>query len=373
MPQNEYYQWRMKAQKNGLLHKATQLYYIDDSKQLYSIAVDDKIQTVPIFTYREWITNGDINMPISSYTDHDEPLSSYDTELLEDFADYISYVTDSELELNEIMWNDPVYGATDGVRRELNFELTPSDYYTVRSHAIKLENEMLRSFYQNGIEPDIKMLDIQSKLSELNVPYREKYASTLDEMLEFKEDSPRMVGGNSVIFFKTEDSYKFPIIRRDDTVSEARGWLSFIPAGVFQPSDKNNVTEPDLFEYFTTEYTEYFGDNPKRTITDLLQDPDSDSELVHTSTGIDCKNTNLQIFGAMVINDETFYENVQEIVDSRGMERIELVDIKETEKVKALLSPSITNPYNVLGLSEGLQYLKKEYDSVIGCDISRLV
>lgn len=390
-PEYDYLEWRKQAEKNGLLHKATQLYYIADSKQLYSISIDGKIQTIPIFTYREWITTGDINLPLGD-SNVSEIHSDYDTDVLQHLANSIAYNDGSDKESTQIedyMWNDPVYGITDGERRKLDFEVTTSDYYTVRTHSTKLEEELFRSFYDLGVDPDIPMLDIQPRLSELSTPYRDKFARDLDTMLEFKENTPRMAGGNAVMFFKTEDSYKFPIIRRSNNVAESRDWISFVPAGVFQPylaEDSETIPEPDLKQHILKEYSEYFfnadidGPLPDskevNELQELLADEENDSELVHTATGIDCKNTNMQFFGAMVIDDESYYEKYKESLelnDSWVVDGYSFVDVKDTEKLESLLSPSITNPYNVLGLSEGLQFLKKEHDAVIGCDINRLV
>lgn len=387
----DYLEWRKRAEENGLLHKATQLYYIADSKQLYSISVDGKIQTVPIFTYREWIKSGNINLPLEDF-DESGVYSDYNESVLQNLAESIAYNAGQDPEsasVDDYMWNDPVYGITDGERRKLGFDVAASDYYTVRTHSTKLEEELFRSFYDLGVDPDIPMLDIQPRLSELSTPYRDKYAHTLDLMLDFKENTPRMAGGNAVVFFKTEDSYKFPIVRRSNTVAESRDWISFVPSGVFQPyleNEGDKIPDPDLQNHILKEYAEHFLDVDSKSplpetpeidrLKQLLSDESSDSELVHTATGIDCKNTNMQFFGAMVVNDESYYEEYKEKLDNSESwmaDNYSFVDVSNTEKIKSLLSPSITNPYNVLGLSEGLQYLKKEHDAVVGCDINRLV
>lgn len=379
----EYYEWRDEAEQKGLIHKAALHYYIDDSKQLYAVYIDGRPVPVPIFTYRDWIDVQDIEYPINSFDS--TKISDYDLDNLESLAKIMGYRNDDDdPEIDDYMWNGDVFGVTNCTRQGINFDFVESDYYTVREHGARLEEELYRGLYEADFDPDASVLDIAYQLNETQTPYRDKVATDFETVLEFK-NQPRMAGGNAVTIFNTGDTYKIPVIKRSSDVSESAGWWSPVPCGVFQPYDEE-YDDPSLRDHLFKEYSEYFFDvEPEEPIPedldgvteleDMIENDSDSSSLVFTSAGIDCKNTNVQFYGALVVDDPEYFEEYIEgqEADNWEVEEYRLVDVKDGDKIKSLMKPvRSTNPYNVMGLAESLFYLKEEYGAVIGVDLERI-
>lgn len=380
----EYYEWRNKAEEAGLIHKAALKYYVDDSKQLYAVYIDGDPVPVPIFTYRDWIDVQEIDYPIANF--ENRHISDYSESTMQSIVDIIGFRNgEDDPKIEDYMWNADVYGVENGTREGINFDFVKSDYFTVREHGARLEEELYRGMYDVGFEPDASILDIAYKLNETDTPYRDKVATDFETVLKFK-NRPRMAGGNAVTIFNTGDTYKIPVVKRSGDVSESAGWWSPIPAGVFQPYSSEDLDDPSLGDHLFKEYSEYFfGVAPDGESTDgldgleelkeLVSDEDESSSLVFTSAGIDCKNTNVQLYGALIVDDPDYYEEYinGELDASWEVEDSMFIDVKDGERLKKLMKPvTITNPYNVMGLAEALIYLKEEYDAVLGVDIERI-
>lgn len=380
---SDYYEWRSKAVEKGLLHKAAVAYYINDSKQIYGIYIDDKPLPAPIFTYRDWIGNNDIEHPIKDYSN--EKVSSYDEDNLQHIRDFIKYENGySDEDVEDYFWNGDVYGATNCERSDINVSLVKSDYFTVREHSAQLEEELYSALYEGGFEPSATITEIAQNQNEIETPYRDEVAPDFKSVLEFR-NAPRFVGANSLVIFNTGDGYKMPFIKRSDSVSNSSGWWSPPVAGVFQPYE--NKDEPKFKDHVFKEFAEvFFGQNPTdttekdldpmRELDEEITNPDTKSTLEFTSAGIDCKNTNIQLYGLLVIDDPEYYqkyikdfcvESLWEIEDSK------LIDVTDTEELEKFFSPiSEINPYHLMGLSEGLMEFDEQYDPDIGIELSSM-
>lgn len=375
----DYYEWRSKAEESGLLHRMAVSYYLEDSKQLYGALLNGEAITAPIFTYRDWVEVTDIEYPIRSFDE--DKVSDFDREPLEEVARVMGHRDgNDDAEIEDYMWNGPVYGVESCEREGIHFDLVAADYYTVRERAARLEEEMYRGLYDAGFDPDASYQELYEQGNEVDTPYRDKVVPDFEEAVEF-HDAPRLAGGNAVTIFNTGDGYKIPMIKRSGTVSESSGWWSPLPCGVFQPYHEDEGAYPKLRNHLYKEFAEYmFGLSPSdplpddfepiEELDDILTDDSSDSALVHTATGIDCKNTNVQFYGALIIDDPEYYDQyINGLSDSWEFEEYRLVDVTDGEMLQKILNINVTNPYNVLGLCEALMLLEEEYNADLGVDL----
>lgn len=382
--ERDYYEWRTEAQQNGLLHDAALAYYISDSKHLYTIAIDGELETAPIFTYRKWLApNENLDFPVESI-EGDAVTEEYDTDAIREMTRSIAAAGESwEGNSDDYIWNGPVYGAISATTDSIGFRLVESDYYSVKSSASKLKDELYRSLYERGLEADAPYLDVVDHINEIDTPLRDKYYQKFEDVLEF-HDGPRLAGCSAVTVFNTGDDYVIPIATRSSKVSESAGWKNPVPAGVLQPprgeseelaevdsEDISVLTEHILDEFCGTLLNE---ENQNDGMTDLkaLLDTD-DATLGYTASGIDCKQTYIQFYGILFIDDPEYYQTYIDGQELGGWETesVELVSVSDSEALKNLLSRKVMNPYNLLGLSEALFVLRDSFDIDLPFDLQR--
>lgn len=382
--EREYYEWRQKAQKNGLLHDATLAYYLSDSKHLYTIAVDGDLETAPIFTYRKWLEpHHPLDTPIAGVSP-DPIVDDYEEDAMLEMVKTIAYNDGNfEGESDEYIWNGPVFAANKASTDTLSFNLVESDYFTVKTAAVKLKDELYRSLYERGVAADAPYLDVVDHINEIETPLRDEYYRNFEQVLEF-HDGPRLAGCSVVSVFNTGDGYVVPIETRSSKVSESAGWKNPIPAGVLQPAEgeAERLADMDsedltiLQEHIFEEYKGSFLDEENETegleaLEDVLQT--DDGKLIYTSAGIDCKQTYLQFYGLLFIDDPEYYEEYIEGQDLGGWEAedVELVSLSDGDRLKELLDRHTMNPYNLLGFAEALFTLRDVYDIELPIDLSR--
>lgn len=382
--ERDYYKWRAEAQRNGLLHDAALAYYISDSKHLYTIAIDGELETAPIFTYRRWLApNNNLDFPIESI-ESDPITDNYNEDAIREMTRSIAAADDSwEGESDEYIWNGPVYGAVSATTDSIGFRLVESDYYTVKSAAASLKDELYRSLYERGLEPDAPYLDVVDHINEIDTPLRDKYYQKFEDVLEFR-DGPRLAGCSAVTVFNTGDDYVIPIATRSSKVSESAGWKNPLPAGVLQPprgesKDLANIDSEDisvLKEHILDEFrgsllneeTQEDGINELKQLLDT-----DDATLGYTASGIDCKQTYMQFYGIIFIDDPEYYNTYIKDQELGGWETesVELVSVSDGDTLKNLLSRKVMNPYNLLGLSEALFVLRDSFDIDLPFDLQR--
>lgn len=376
-PDREYYQWRVEAEKNGLSHLAATAYYLDDSKRLYGIYVDGDPITAPIFSYRDWVHKSDSEYPIGSISDA-EPVSDYNEKVIEEIERVISFRKNNsiESEIGTNLWNGEVYAAEGSHRNNIDLELQKSDYYTVRSAAGILEEELYKRLYERDLEPDASFKEIQDEIPRLYLPYRSEIAESFDDLIEI--DSPRLVGSTGITFYQDENGeYHFPVIVPDSSVSEGYSLWTPPEGGVLQVLDHNELSIKNHYyeklQRMSSDTIGSSGIDLERIKSEIASD-DNESEISHTATGIDCKSGSIQIYNAMVLTNPDHYQQISQLTadDIPGVDRFALVNTKNTEALKKLLSINTMNPQNVMGLSEGLQFLETEHFGDIGVFIRRM-
>lgn len=382
--EREYYEWRKNAQRHGLLHDATLAYYLSDSKHLYTIAVDGDLETAPIFTYRKWLEpHHPLDTPIGGVSS-DPIVDDYDEDVMLEMAKSIAYTDGSyEGDADEYIWNDPVFAANNATTETLSFNLVESDYFTVKNAAVQLKDELYRSLYERGVEPDAPYLDVVDHINEINTPLRDEYYRNFEQVLKF-HDGPRLAGCSVVSVFNTGDDYVIPIETRSSKVSESSGWKNPIPAGVLQPAegeaerlaqmdtDDLTILQEHIFEEYKGSFLDE--DNQEEGLEALQEALETDDgHLIYTSSGIDCKQTYLQFYGLLFIDDPEYYEEHIEGHDLGGWEaeKVELVSLSDGERLKELLDRHTMNPYNLLGFAEALFTLRDVYDIELPIDLSR--
>jgi len=380
----DFYEWRQEAQKNGLLHDATLAYYLSDSKHLYTIVVDGDLETAPIFTYRKWLAaDADFDKPIEGVSE--EPIrEEFDDGVIREMVEAIAYNDDSlDGDIEDYVWNGPVYAAINATTDTMNFRLVESDYFTVKNSAVKLKNELYKSLYERGVEPDAPYLDVVDHINEIDTPLRDKYYRTFEQVLQFR-DGPRLAGSSAVTVFNTGDDYVIPIATRSSKVSESAGWKNPLPAGVLQPPEgegkelstvkSENLTV--LQEHILDEFRGAFLDDSsaERGLMELHRMIENeDAHMMYTSAGIDCKQTYVQFYGMIMIDDPEYYQKYIEGEDLGGWESesVEMVSVSDEEKIKELLDRHVMNPYNLLGFSEALFTLRDVFDVELPIELSR--
>lgn len=380
----DFYEWRQEAQKNGLLHDATLAYYLSDSKHLYTIVVDGELETAPIFTYRTWLsTDESLDKPIEGVSE--EPIKNeYEDETIQEMVEAVAYNDGNfDGDIEDYVWNGPVYAAINATTDTMNFRLVESDYFTVKNSAVKLKNELYRSLYERGVEPDAPYLDVVDHINEIDTPLRDKYYRTFEQVLQFR-DGPRLAGSSAVAVFNTGDDYVIPIATRSSKVSESAGWKNPLPAGVIQPpegqgeelskvgSEELTVLQEHILDEFRGSFLD--DDSAERGMMELHRMlEDDDAHMMYTSAGIDCKQTYVQFYGLIMVDDPAYYEKYIEGQDLGGWESesVELVSVSDEEAVKELLDRHVMNPYNLLGFSEALFTLRDVFDIELPLDLSR--
>lgn len=371
--EQEYYEWRNEAQRNGLLHDATLAYYLSDSKHLYTIVVDGDLETAPIFTYRKWLQHiKPIDKPIAAVQD-EAITEEYDEDALLPMVKSIAVANGkSSGTADDYVWNGPVFAAINARTESPSYTLVESDYYTVKTSAEQLKEELYQSLYDRGVDADAAYLDIVEHINEIDTPLRDKFYQTFKDVLQFR-DGPRLVGGSAVTVFNTGDDYVIPIAKRSSNVSESAGWRNPIPAGVLQPPE-DGTPEPEstnfsvLEDHILTEFYESFLDGQEDDIEgfDELETllSEEDAHLMYTSSGIDCKQTYVQFYGLLYVDDPEYYEKYIADKDFANWEadEVELVSISDEDTLKNLLSRHTMNPYNLLGFAEALFAMRDVFD-----------
>jgi len=380
--EKEFYEWRDKAQNHGLLHDASLAYYLSDSKHLYTISVDGELETAPIFTYRKWLEpHHPIDSPIFGVSS-DPIVGEYEEDAMVEMVKSIASADGSyKGESDEYIWNGPVFAANKASTDSLSFNLVESDYFTVKTPAIKLKDELYRSLYERGVAPDAPYLDVVDHINEIETPLRDEYYHNFEQVIEF-HDGPRLAGCSVVTVFNTGDDYVIPIETRSSKVSESAGWKNPVPAGVLQPAEgeAKEIAHKDsddlniLQEHILQEYSGIFLDGDMdglKALKDVLQT--DDGNLIYTSAGIDCKQTYLQFYGLLFIDDPEYYQEHIEGKELGGWEseKVEMVSLSDKETIKSLLDRHTMNPYNLLGFAEALFTLRDAYDIELPLDLTR--
>jgi len=376
-PDREYYHWRVQAEKNGLSHLAATAYYLDDSKRLYGIYVDGDPITAPIFSYRDWVHKSDSEYPIGSIST-DNPVSDYNEKVIEEIERVISFRKTGKIEseIGTNLWNGEVYAAEGSHRNNIDLELQQSDYYTVRSAAGILEEELYKRLYERDLEPNASFKEIQDEIPRLYLPYRSELAESFDDLINI--DSPRLVGSTGITFYQDENGeHYFSVIVPDASVSEGYSLWTPPEGGVLQVLDHNELS---IKNHYFEKLQRMGSDSLGSTGLDLekmrseIEDEDNESTLSHTATGIDCKSGSIQIYNAMVLTNPEHYNTISQLTaeDIPGVDRFALVNTKNTQALKRLLSINTMNPQNVMGLSEGLQFLQTEHFGDLGVFIRRM-
>lgn len=380
----DFYEWRQEAQKNGLLHDATLAYYLSDSKHLYTIVIDGELETAPIFTYRKWLAaDSDFDKPIEGVS-ADSIKNEYEDDVIQQMVEAIAYNDDStDGNVGDYVWNGPVYSAINATTDTMNFRLVESDYFTVKNSAVQLKNELYRSLYERGVDADAPYLDVVDHINEIETPLRDKYYRTFEDVLQFR-DGPRLAGSSAVTVFNTGDDYVIPIATRSAKVSESAGWKNPIPAGVLQPpegegEELSKVDSEDitvLQEHILDEFRGSFldDDSAERGMMELHRMlEEDDAHMMYTSAGIDCKQTYVQFYGMLMVDDPAYYEKYIEGEELGGWETesVELVSVSDGEKLKQLLDRHVMNPYNLLGFAEALFTLRDVFDVELPIDLTR--
>lgn len=371
--EREYYEWRNEAQRNGLLHDATLAYYLSDSKHLYTIVVDGELETAPIFTYRKWLQPlQPIDRPIAAVQDESIE-SEYDEEALLPMVKSMAVANGKDSgTANDFVWNGPVFAAINARTESPSYTLVESDYYTVKTSSEQLKEELYRSLYDRGVDADAQYLDIVDHINEIDTPLRDKYYQNFEDVLQFR-DGPRLVGGSAVTVFNTGDEYVIPIATRSSMVSESPGWRNPLPAGVLQPPE-DDTPEPSnddfsvLEDHVLTEFYESFLENQDDDIEAFNQLEsllaDEDAHMLYTASGIDCKQTYIQFYGLLFVDDPEYYQQYIADKDFSNWESedVEMVSLSDEETLKELLSRHTMNPYNLLGFAESLFAMRDIFD-----------
>lgn len=381
----DFYNWRNTAVNSGLINDAAFSYYVQDSKYLYAVFVDGTPVTAPVFTFRTWITDEEIDAPIAEFNRDKENMEDYDDEILDQLARQIAFDNGDDptnASITDYLWNAPVYAVTQIDRDKMEFTFTVSDYFTTRENGFKLEDELSRGLYSTGVSPETEFIDIRQSLNEFTPEYRNQYAETFHEVLEFKS-GPSMAGGTALTLFNTDDGYVFPVAKRSTELSEARGWWSPVPSGVFQPyisAESDEIPDPSLRTHILKEFSEYFFDvdprdelpEEKQEIVELCELLETgDAALRYTAAGIDCKNTHVQLNGVLSIDDPSYYHtHIEDAeLDSWEYDTIEFVSVSDKDRIKELLHKSNMNPYDIVCLSEGLQWIENNRNVDLPIDI----
>jgi len=374
----DYYAWKQKATSSGLLNNAAFSYYIQDSKYLYSIFIDGIPVTAPVFTFRRWLKDSDVNEPIGEFEIEKRVEEKYADSTIEELARQTAFVDGIEdlddIDVSKYLWNAPVYAVTNVDRDNMKFDITISDYFSTRNTGFTLEEELAKGLYENDVEPDTEFIELRDSINKFTPDYRTEFAETFDDVMKFKQGYG-MAGGSAMTFFKiSDDEYVFPIIQNSTEVSEYQGWLTPAVTGVFQPYRVNseNAPEPSLRTHYLKELSEVFFDVDPRDSIDNITDIEAynklekilttdDGVMRHTSVGIDCKTTNVQFNGVITIDDPTYFEEYIKPLsfDSWEYENFEFVSTKDEERMKELFHRSKMTPYNIVCLSEGLRWLEK--------------
>lgn len=373
----DYYRWKKEATSHGLINNAAFSYYIQDSKYLYSVFIDGTPVTAPVFTFRRWLKDSQVDEPLGEFNIENRIEEQYDESRVEEMARQIAFecedVSDLEdIDITRYLWNAPVYAVTNVERDSMKFDITVSDYFTTRDTSFILEEEMSKGLYENKVEPDSDFIDLRESLNRFTPDYRNQYAETFDEVMNFKQGYG-LAGGTAMTFFKVaEDEYVFPIIKLSSEVSSYRGWLTPAVTGVFQPYrvKPEEAPEPSLRTHYLKELSEVFFDaDPRDSIenTDekayaVLEDilSSDEGEIRHTSVGIDCKTTDVRFNGVICVDDQSYFEEYLENKDyeSWEYEKLEFISTKNEEKMKEMFHRSKMTPYNIVCLSEGLRWLE---------------
>lgn len=373
----DYYEWKQKATSSGLINNAAFSYYIQDSKYLYSVFIDKTPVTAPVFTFRRWLKDSEVNEPLGEFNIEDRVEDKYADSAIEELARQIAFEDGIEdlknIDISKYLWNAPVYAITNVDRDEMKFDITISDYFSTRNTGFTLEEELAKGLYRNKVEPDTEFIELRDSINKFTPEYRNKFAETFDDVMNFGQGYG-MAGGSAMVFFKvSEDEYVFPIIRNSTEVSKYQGWLTPAVTGVFQPYrvKPENAPEPSLRTHYLKEFSEIFFDIDPRDSIENVQDIEEynkleeiltteDGVMRHTSVGIDCKTTNVQFNGVMTIDDiDYFKEYIKPLeFDSWEYEHLEFVSTKDEDRMKELFHRSKMTPYNIVCLSEGLRWLE---------------
>lgn len=380
--EEDYFNWRQSAQEHGLLHNAALSYYISDAKNLYTILIDGELETAPIFTYRQWLYS---MTPVDDAVElvQQESETTYDTESLQELVKTIGMNTGKKSgKASEFIWNGPVFAATDSHSKQSKFTLQPSKYYTVKSTSEKLRNELYQALYDAGVDADASYLDVIEPIGDVQLPYRDSRFGSFNAVQEY--NSPRLTGGSAVTVFNTGSDYVIPISKRSQKVSEAPGWKSPVPGGVFQPptdetpETHTNVETAPLENHLLSEFYLTFLQNipnDKEAFENLqkLLNNNSSSQLWYTGGGIDCQQAYVQLYNLFFIDDPEFYNTYIKNQDLQNWESdtIEFISLSDADDVKSILDRHTVNPYNLLGFAEALFTLQDELNVDIPVDLSR--
>lgn len=372
--ENEYLRWRSEAQRKGLLHKVCLAYYSVNASNLYTISVEGDQRLVPVFVEEDWFQRGGADIPIRSYDENE--YSDYDIGPLEDIAKSVAYESGKkEGEVGEYLWNNKTYGVTNVEEDGLSFDLRLTDYYTVRSKSARLTEEVFRAAYEEEINADASYPEVAENLYSLDLPYRDAYYQNFDQMTRF-ESGPRLCARSTIVILNTGDGYAIPFEKRGAEVSESPFWWNPVPGSVFQPIQESNTT-PSMKDDTIHSVAEKLTPNyDARRVRSFLSEKleNDEASLEYTTTGIDCINGYVQFYNMLFIDDPEFYNRfVSEDDTSWQSKNTTMVHIQNENRLAEFLDPGVLNPYNILGLSEALIRLDKNYNVDVPLHITRRV
>lgn len=363
--ENNYLKWRSTAQREGFLYKFTSAYYQNNIDNLYSITVDNEDRLIPVFVDGDWFHRVKSDVPITQY--NNTLLSDYDLEYLRMIAKSIAYEKGKQSGfISDYLWNNKTYGVMSASTNSLDFRLRLTDYYTVRQQSAHLTEEILQSAYKQDIDPKIDYSSLLEKSGQIESPYRDTYYRNFEHMTNFNR-RPRLSSRSTIVVLNTGDGYAIPFEKRGADVSESPFWWNPVPGGVFQPL-RDTETQPsmkdDTIHSIAERLTPSYDPRQIRTyLLDLLDE--GGASIEYLTTGIDSINGYVQFYTLFVINDPMFYERfIENEKSSWQAQDTALIYINNKERMKQLLNPKILNPYNVLGLSEGLMRINKNYDNI---------
>ena len=388
----DYYEWRQKAQDNGLGYTTSLAKYVENSgRRLYMTFVGDSPISAPVFTYQRWRKPGKPNSKLVDYTDsfvmgeddYDEEVLQVGENIIESHSDNPSYPAD----VGTYTWNNPTYVATDIDKYTGEIEMALGYYYPLKNKSILLEEELYRELYKAGVSPDISYSQLTTSLNRFDFEYRNSNYNSFDDVVAMK-DGPYLIGSSCIVLFNTgDDEYVMPVATRSSEVSEAQGLRTPIPGGVFQPeeSDADSYPEPDNRNHILREFAENFLEYSHKTqkekggsyteldgikrLEKLLKD--KKASLSYTATGIDCLKHYVQIYSVLVIDDPDYYNTyIPESPQTWEDKSLDFINVSDSDAIEEILNINRLNPYHIMGVSEGLQYAEETHNVNVGIELS---
>lgn len=367
-----YNEWREKASKCGLLFRALSQYYENDLEEnQYTYSVDGTVFDIPQFTSNMWTRPEVADYQISF--DDGTPVSDEIDACVSEYVKPAIFAgnseesqTELEPEPDDYIWNGTIYGCQNISLSSTEFCLSPMTYYTAATRFHRLQNELYRSLYAEGVSPTDTTPFPRAGIQGTS---RDTIAPELDELLDTRR--PLSVGAAAICFVNTGDEYKLLISRMSDAAtSGAAGTLDTVPSGFFEP-DKQDTAD-FLTRHVLREFNEEVlgrSENAESlrsgASSELLRLLDGHGATLETVLAhVNQVKGHLTISCALLIDDPDFYENYLSDGDDGGWEVDSIEFLRLSDAVETVTNTSIgefkTN--RVPAVIESLCYLRDHRD-----------